>query len=79
MNEPQVPHAFCIGCGEHGRDLVEGEILPRFMPGDAVKVFYCAECWDIVDNADPVTGAFGAGCCDVRRSTAPMGIPTSEL
>lgn len=78
MEETQLPQTACLGCGEKGHELIEGEILPRFMPGTPAKVFYCSECWSIVDNADEVTGAFGAGCCDVRRSTAPMGIPTSE-
>jgi hypothetical protein len=73
VHEAQLPQVPCFGCGEKGHDLIEGEILPRFMPGTPATVYYCAGCWEIVDGADPVTGAYGAAACDVRRSTAPMG------
>ena len=69
----QLPQTKCMGCDQPGLELIEGEILPRFTPGVPAKAFFCVGCWEIVDGADPETGAFGAGCCDVRRSSAPMG------
>lgn len=29
-------------------------------------VVYCPNCWDIVYNCDPLTGAWGVMSCDVR-------------
>lgn len=61
-----VTFGRCEGC-EQTALLTAGQIVPRIKRGTIKSVEYCAECWDIVDNADPETGAFGAGCCDVKR------------
>lgn len=73
----QLPDTKCLGCDEVA-DLFEGQIVPRFMPGEIKTVYFCRECWDIVDNADPVTGAFGAACCDVKRWVSSID-PTGDI
>lgn len=71
--ETQVTNSRCVGCWESGHDLIEGMVLPRFAVGTPTKVHLCQFCWHVIDHADPVTGSWGAACCDVRRDTAPMG------
>lgn len=60
----------CQGCGERYplKEQQVGYVIPR-EGGHVEKVHYCPTCWEIVDTADPVTGAYGAAACDVRRAT----------
>lgn len=63
----------CDGCGEEFSVLIEGEVTSRFSADAPVeKVKFCRVCWEIVDHCDPVTGAYGAGCCEVKRASSDI-------
>lgn len=63
----------CPGC-EESRPLVEGMAVLASDPTQQPFVMECcAECWAIIDGADPITGSYGATATDVRRHRAAPG------
>jgi hypothetical protein len=61
----------CDGCGSESHECTFGYIAPHNTTAtrdNIQSVAYCPECWEIVDNCDPVTGSYGAAACDVRRA-----------
>lgn len=61
----------CDGCGQDSHECMIGHVAPintTATKDNLQAVAYCPECWDIVDNCDPITGSYGAAACEVRRA-----------
>lgn len=73
----QIPMKRCPGCDEMVTDLFDGEVVPPGKVGITPprKAQLCIDCWEIAENADVQTGAYGAASATWVGMRYVRGIP----